>query len=42
MVAPVLEDLAARHAGVLKSLKVDVDEEPELAARSMPGRSRCS
>ena len=33
MVAPVLEDLAARHAGRLKVVKVDVDDEPELSAR---------
>jgi thioredoxin 2 len=33
MVAPVLEDLAARHAGRLKVVKVDVDEEPGLGAR---------
>jgi thioredoxin 2 len=33
MVAPVLEDLAARHAGQLKVVKVDVDAEPALAAR---------
>jgi thioredoxin 2 len=33
MVAPVLEDLAGRHAGELKVVKVDVDREPALAAR---------
>jgi thioredoxin 2 len=33
MIAPVLEDLAARHAGRLKVLKVNVDEEPALGAR---------
>ena len=33
MIAPVLEDLAARHAGRLKVVKVNVDEEPELGAR---------
>ena len=33
MIAPVLEDLAQRHAGRLKVVKVDVDREPALAAR---------
>jgi len=33
MIAPVLEDLAARHAGHLKVVKVDVDANPDLAAR---------
>src|SRR4051794_34006637 len=33
MVAPVLEDLAARHAGHLKVVKVNVDEQPALGAR---------
>jgi thioredoxin 2 len=33
MVGPVLEDLAARHAGRLKVVKVDVDANPALAAR---------
>jgi thioredoxin 2 len=33
MIAPVLEDLAARHAGKLKVVKVNVDDEPQLAAR---------
>jgi len=33
MIAPVLEELAARHAGQLKVVKVNVDEEPELGAR---------
>jgi thioredoxin 2 len=33
MIAPVLEDLAAAHAGRLKVVKVNVDEEPALAAR---------
>jgi thioredoxin 2 len=33
MIAPVLQDLAARHAGRLKVVKVDVDANPQLAAR---------
>jgi thioredoxin 2 len=33
MIGPVLEDLAARHAGRLKVVKVDVDANPDLAAR---------
>jgi len=33
MIAPVLEDLVARHAGRLKVIKVNVDEEPQLGAR---------
>ena len=33
MIAPVLEDLASRHAGRLKVVKVNVDEAPELGAR---------
>jgi thioredoxin 2 len=33
MVAPVLHDLATRHAGQLKVVKVDVDANPSLAAR---------
>jgi thioredoxin 2 len=32
-VAPVLERLAARHAGRLKVVKVNVDESPALASR---------
>jgi thioredoxin 2 len=32
-VAPVLERLAARHAGRIKVVKVDVDASPALAAR---------
>jgi thioredoxin 2 len=40
MIAPVLADLAARHAGQLKVVKVNVDEDPALgarfAARSIP------
>jgi thioredoxin 2 len=33
MISPVLADLAARHAGRLKVVKVDVDANPGLAAR---------
>jgi thioredoxin 2 len=33
MIAPVLQDLAARHAGRLKVVKVDVDANPQLGAR---------
>jgi thioredoxin 2 len=33
MISPVLQDLAARHAGRLKVVKVDVDANPGLAAR---------
>jgi thioredoxin 2 len=33
MIAPVLEDLATRQAGKLKVVKVDVDANPQLAAR---------
>jgi thioredoxin 2 len=33
MIAPVLADLAARHAGRLKVVKVDVDANPALAAQ---------
>jgi len=33
MIAPVLEDLVARHTGRLKVIKVNVDEEPQLGAR---------
>ena len=40
MISPVLEDLAGRHAGHLKVVKVDVDANPALAvrfgARSIP------
>lgn len=32
-VAPVLDQIAAERAGELKVVRVDVDEEPELAAR---------
>jgi thioredoxin 2 len=34
MISPVLEDLAQRHAGRLKIVKVDVDANPGLAARA--------
>lgn len=34
MISPVLEDLAKRHAGHLKVVKVDVDAEPGLATRA--------
>ena len=33
MISPVLQDLAARHAGRLKVVKVDVDANPALARR---------
>jgi thioredoxin 2 len=33
MISPVLEDLAKRHAGHLKVVKVDVDANPGLATR---------
>ena len=33
MISPVLADLAERHAGHLKIVKVDVDANPALAAR---------
>jgi thioredoxin 2 len=33
MIAPVLQDLAQRHAGRLKVVKVDVDRNPALAQR---------
>jgi thioredoxin 2 len=40
MIAPVLENLAARHAGRLKIVKVDVDANPQLGtahgAQSIP------
>jgi thioredoxin 2 len=34
MISPVLEQLAEQHAGHLKVVKVDVDANPELAARA--------
>jgi thioredoxin-like negative regulator of GroEL len=34
MISPVLQDLAQRHAGHLKVVKVDVDANPELAAQA--------
>lgn len=33
MVAPALQDLAAHHAGRVKVVKVDVEANPDLAAR---------
>jgi len=33
MISPILQDLAARHAGHLKVVKVDVDANPGLATR---------
>jgi thioredoxin 2 len=33
MVSPVLEQLAANHAGHLKVVKVDIDANPQLGAR---------
>ena len=33
MISPVLEDLAKRHAGQVKVVKVDVDANPGLATR---------
>jgi thioredoxin 2 len=33
MISPVLEDLAKRHAGDLKVVKVDVDANPGLASK---------
>jgi thioredoxin 2 len=33
MISPVLAELARKHAGHLKVVKVDVDANPELAAR---------
>ncbi len=34
MISPVLEDLAQRHAGHIKVVKVDVDANPGLAAQA--------
>ena len=42
MISPVLEDLAGRHAGRLKVVKVDVDANPGLLRASAPSRSRSS
>jgi thioredoxin 2 len=33
MIAPVLQDLAAEHAGRLKVVKVNIDDDPGLGAR---------
>ncbi|WP_433214783.1 thioredoxin [Microtetraspora malaysiensis] len=33
MVTPIVEELAAEHADTLDVVKVDIEEEPELAAR---------
>jgi thioredoxin 2 len=34
MISPVLEELAKKHAGQLKVVKVDVDANPQLAAQA--------
>jgi len=34
MISPVLADMATRHAGHLKVVKVDVDASPALAAQA--------
>jgi len=33
MVAPIVEDLAGEYAGKLRTVKVDVDQSPEVAGR---------
>jgi thioredoxin 1 len=33
MVAPIVEDLAGEYAGKLRTVKVDVDQSPDLAGR---------
>ena len=42
MISPVLEDLAKRHAGHLKVVKVDLDANPGLAARFSAQSVPCS
>ena len=42
MISPVLEDLAKRHAGDLKVVKVDVDANPRTRRPGLArSRSRC-
>jgi thioredoxin-like negative regulator of GroEL len=40
MISPVLEDLAGRHAGRLKVVKVDVDANPDSRRASARSPSR--